>query len=268
MRLLPLFLTLLACGEADTPTPNGGDGGDHTAEGGGSDGGGSDGGGTGVEDLDADGDGLTASEEASLGTDSDNADSDGDGQADGDEVSQGTSPLNDWSFLYAEGGYNVGACDEKPAASSPSGTNNGYSNTWAVGDTVGNVTLTDQYGQEVHLGSFCGRHVMIAFGAMWCGPCQSLAAEMQELQDRYGPEGFQGIEVLIEDTSSNVPDGRDLETWSDTYGLESVPVLSDGEYVAWPYYEVDWYIPTVVHIGPDMKVLAVDTAEYTPAGWL
>ncbi len=267
MRLLPLFLTLLACGETDSSDPTGGDGGAHTGDGGAhtADGGGDGGAG---EDLDADGDGLSASEEAALGTDPDRADSDGDGQADGDEVGQGTSPLNDWSFVYAEGGYNVGACDEKPAASSPSGTNNGYANTWAVGDTVANVTLTDQYGQEVQLGSFCGRHVMIAFGAMWCGPCQSLAAEMQELQDRYGPDGFQGIEILIEDTGSNIPDRSDLETWSATYGLESVPVLSDGDYLAWPYYELDWYIPTVVHIGPDMKVLAVDSSDYTPAGWL
>ena len=42
------------------------------------------------------------------------------------------------------------------------------------------------------------------------------------------------------------------------------PVLDDGEYAVWPYYELDWGIPSVVHIGPDMTVLSVDEYEYDP----
>lgn len=261
---------LIACDGADRdgPSPPGpADGG--AADGGAADGGAADGGAAdGGGDEDADGDGLSRAEEEALGTDPAKADTDGDGQDDGTEVAQGTSPLNAMSFAYEQGGYNVGACDEVPEASSRSGTNNGYASTWAVGDTVASFTLRDQFGQEVHLASFCGRHVMIAFGAMWCGPCQSLAAEMQELQDQYGPEGFQGIEVLIEDTSGAAPDRRDLESWASSFGLETVPVLGDGGHQAWPYFELDWGIPTVVHIGPDMRVLSVDAGVYSPSRWL
>ncbi len=224
--------------------------------------------GSGSDGQDSDGDGLSDDQELSLGTDPNDTDSDGDGQDDGVEVSNGTSPTNPYSFLYEHGDYNVGDCAEPPTASSPSGANNGYSATWAVGDTPSNFTLQDQYGQQVHLYSFCGQHVMIAFGAVWCGPCQSLAATVQAEQDEYGPMGFQAIEVLIEDQGGNAPDQADLQSWASSFGLTTVPVLSDASQTAWPAFETDWGIPTVVHIGPDMKVLEVDGYNYTPEPWL
>ncbi|MCB9778887.1 MAG: redoxin domain-containing protein, partial [Alphaproteobacteria bacterium] len=168
------------------------------------------GGGGGSSSGDADGDGLTDAEEADLGTDPGDPDSDGDGVDDGDEVAAGTSPTNPYSHEYAEGGYNVGDCAEPPDADSPSGANNGYAATWDEGDVVANSTLVDQHGQDVDLYSFCGQHIMIAFGAMWCGPCQELASDVQDLQDDYGPDGFQAIEILIEDTSGSSLDSGDL----------------------------------------------------------
>ncbi len=218
--------------------------------------------------ADSDGDGLSDSEEDDLGTDPDDSDSDGDGVEDGQEVSDGTNPTNPYSFLYAEGGYNVGNCDAIPEASDPSGPNNDYTDTWGEGDIAGNFTLQDQYGQDVHLYSFCGQHVMIAFGAVWCGPCQDLAADVQDLQDEYGPEGFQALEILIEDRSGNAPDQDVLADWSDDYDMVNIPVLNDGAYEVWPTYELDWGIPTVVHIGPDMTILSVDEYIYDPGNWM
>lgn len=217
---------------------------------------------------DSDGDGLSDSDEADLGSDPDDEDSDGDGQNDGDEVSAGTSPTNPYSMTYAEGGYNVGSCAEPPEAGEMTGGTNGYYDTWGEGDVVENFTMTDQYGQEVHLYSFCGQHIMLAFGAAWCGPCQDLASETQAIQDEYGEQGFQAIEILIGDIQDNPPEQDDLVAWMEDNGLETIPVLDDGDYAAWPYYEKDFYIPTVVHIGPDMTILAIDTTDYTPAPWL
>ena len=145
---------------------------------------------------------------------------------------------------------------------------NDYANTWTEGDVAANFTLEDQHGEMVDLYSFCGHNVMIAFGASWCGPCQQLAAEVQDLQDEYSADGFQAIEILIQDQGSNPPDTADLQDWASDFDLETVPVLDDGEYAVWPYYELDWGIPTVVHIGPDMTVLSVDEYIYDPGTFI
>ena len=213
---------------------------------------------------DSDGDGLSDGDEADLGTDPDDEDSDGDGLSDGDEVDAGTSPTNPYSMTYEYGGYNVGNCDAPPEGTGPTGPNNDYYDTFQEGDIADNFTLVDQYGQDVHLYSFCGQQIMIAFGASWCGPCQQLAAEVQDLQDEYGPNGFQAIEILIENQSSQPPDQDDLLDWEADGNMTTIPVLADGAYEVWPYYELDWGIPSVVHIGPDMTVLSVDEYEYDP----
>lgn len=167
------------------------------------------------------------------------------------------------------GGYNVNTCGENlPEATSPSGPNNDYAEMWAPGDVMPNLTFTDQHGEQVDLYSFCGNHVMIAFGAMWCGPCQSLAAEAQDIQDEYGDEGFQMIEVLIENTGGSAPSQSDLQSWESNYGMSTVPVLDDSAYQLWPYVEADWGIPTIVHIGPGMEVLSVDQGVASPGQWL
>ena len=44
--------------------------------------------------------------------------------------------------------------------------------------------------------------------------------------------------------------------WADNAGMETVPVLSDSSQSVWISYEHDFYIPTVVHLGPDMTVLS------------
>jgi len=114
-------------------------------------------------DADDDGDGLTNAEEEAYGTDPNNADSDGDGYSDGEEVnSHGTNPDDAFSHPYT-GGYNVGWCDDEPSPTGPTGPGGSY----RVGDVANNFTLTDQHGEQVDLYSFCGQHVMIAFGAFW-----------------------------------------------------------------------------------------------------
>lgn len=300
LALLALLALLAACSEADTheeerPTRDGrppgwgddgggggsgsgggggsgggsgsgGDSGSGGGSGGGGDSGGGDSGGSGSDSSDADGDGLTAAEEAEWGTDPDEADTDGDGWEDGEEIDQGTNPTYAYSHPYT-GGYNVGWCDSPPSATGPSGSNSAGS-LYRKGDVAKNFTLADQHGEDVDLYSFCGHYVMIAIGAMWCGPCQEVAGEAQELQDRYEGDGFQMIEILIEDSGGSDPDSSDLGQWESWFKLKTVPVLDDGKKKVWPTYESDWGIPTLVHLGPDMEVLSVDQYVTDPGQFI
>ena len=93
------------------------------------------------------------------------SDADGDGYTSGEEQAAGTNPNYVYSHPYT-GGYNVGYCNEEPVPTGPTG-DNGHSAVYQAGDVAENFTLTDQYGEDVDLYSFCGQYVMIAFGAFW-----------------------------------------------------------------------------------------------------
>ena len=245
------------------------------------------------QDLDSDGDGLLDSEEEELGTDPDSADTDedgiddgeeleagtdptdadtdGDGQDDGAELENGTNPANEYSHSYT-GGYNVGYCSGgTPSATGPTGTAEAQGYTWAAyaeGDIVENFRRKDQHGEWVDLYSFCGHNVMLSIGTGWCGACRSYAMEAQGLQNNFGAQGFQIIEILTENSQGSAPRKRDLTAWAEMGDMVNVPVLADPDSTATWDYERDLYIPTFVQIGPDMRVLSVDQNRSNPAPFL
>lgn len=223
---------------------------------------------------DADGDGLTDDEEAELGTDPSLGDTDGDGFTDLEEVDAGTNPTYEYSHSYA-GGYNIGYCDEAPQPTGPTLTVGEGLFAYEVyqnGDVMENFTMMDQHGEMVDLYSFCGQHVMIALGAMWCGPCQAAASSAQDHQDELVDSGFQLIEMLNQDVAGARPDQTDLQTWANNYDMATIPVLGlDDDHYAdrgqvGYQIEIDGYIPTYIHLGPNMEVLSMDESITDP-GW-
>ena len=244
-----------------------------------------------AQNADDDGDGLTNAEEAELGTDPDSADTDGDGLDDaaeldehdtdptvsdtdgdgfddGEEIDAETNPNFEFSHPYA-GDYAVGWCSEVPSESTgPTGTTTityqGQQYSWTVyaeGDTVENLIMQDSHGEDFALYSFCGKTVLMALAAGWCGPCQSLAAELPGDMARYKDRGFTALEVLTENSRSQLPSQSDLAGWSSAFGLAGIPVVGpESSQMASDLFafEADGYIPTTVMIGPDMKVLSMD----------
>ncbi len=79
---------------------------------------------------------------------------------------------------------------------------------------------------------------------------------------QYGASGFQAIDVLIEDNYGNSP--SQSEQWAVMAGMQTVAVLADSNYATWSQYEQDFYIPTIVHLGPDMTVLSIDQGITDP----
>ena len=210
-----------------------------------------------------------------MGASEDVADDDGDGFTNAEEEELGTDPNSRYSRPYT-GGYNVGVCDELPAATGPTGTGeNANGVQWAAyqeGDVAENWTMVDQHGEEVDLYSFCGKHVMLAVSAGWCGPCRSLAGEMQAMQDQYRDQDVQIIEVITDNNAYEQPDGNFVSQWANQYGFEDIPVLILAEPTSWNdlefHWEVDTYIPSLWHIGPDGTILSADAGIHDPGVFL
>jgi len=99
--------------------------------------------------IDSDGDGLTDAEEAELGSDPLVTDTDGDGWTDGVEDNSHTDPTDPNDHPY-EGGWPIDSCRHDIV---PTGM--------SQGDVINDVTLLDQYDEELRLHDLCNHVIMI-----------------------------------------------------------------------------------------------------------
>jgi thiol-disulfide isomerase/thioredoxin len=211
--------------------------------------------------LDSDGDGVTDTVELVNGTNPQEADSDGDGLDDGEEAERGTDPLDqdtdgdglddraeveDYGLdpLVADtdrDGFSDGAeieagSDPKAEFSWPFGTGEwpDYSwkaegvttQGWDYDEVVPKLALTDQFGNPVELQQFYGMVVLLDLSAGWCGPCQTVASDAQEMWEQDREEGFIIVHVMIDDyAGSGNPSQAFLEDWADSFDLD-FPVAS------------------------------------------
>ncbi len=125
---------------------------------------------------------------------------------------------------------------------------------WAEGQIPPDMRLVDQHGDEVSLWQFHGRVIALDISTMWCGPCQILAREVDEVQHHYGEDDFIYLTLLPEDVEGDPPDVADLNVWADRNDV-SAPILAD--YAAAPFaYRIvpDKVWPRVLIISRDLRV--------------
>ena len=132
-------------------------------------------------------------------------------------------------------------------------------------------TLLDENGDERSLYDFRGRAIMLDFSAVWCGPCNTEADEIeiflhQEFKDRGGVI----LTVLIDDGLSSAtsptdrPGPTDCIGWGDRLDTENdhtFACLADVyPRTAWPMYTTN-YVPTNIVLDSGLRVV------YNDAGW-
>lgn len=72
----------------------------------------------------------------------------------------------------------------------------------AVPDKRPEFKLPDLDGTMRHVGEWDGKVLLINFWATWCPPCVREVPAFMELQEEYGPQGFQVVGVAIDDVEA------------------------------------------------------------------
>jgi len=161
---------------------------------------------------DVDGDGLTRSEEEALGTDPEAMDSDGDGYDDGEEVTADSDPTD--GFDWPEGEGNWPDFSDEAAADGVTGV------SWAIGEQILDISLTDQFDQPFQLYQYYGFVILLDVSAGWCNPCNVVAARAEALYQSYKADGFVMIHLMMDGWEEETPaDMTFLQEWADTHGL-------------------------------------------------
>ncbi len=132
-------------------------------------------------------------------------------------------------------------------------------------------TLQDENGEERSLYEFRGRPIMLDFSAVWCGPCNTEADEIEQfLHQVFKDRGGVILTVLIDDglnaavSPTDRPSPGDCIEWGNRVGTENdhtFTCLADVyPRTAWPMYTTT-YVPTNVVLDSGLRVV------YSDSGW-
>ena len=171
-----------------------------------------------VEGQDSDADGLQDCIELDIGTDMTLPDSDGDGLTDSEEIDCISDPLNGDEMCYSCGWEH-----NDPDTLVSTGAEEG--------DTIANIRLSDQCGDEVALWDFHGAYQIVYMTVGWCNGCKNEAKRLQSVQEDFVSEtglDFQFMLVLYENSSGYPATPEDGASFADSIENPNFPVFADG----------------------------------------
>jgi len=126
---------------------------------------------------------------------------------------------------------------------------NGRANGQLMGAVAPDFELQTVNGSNFKLSSLRGKAVLLNFWATYCEPCKLEMPWFVQLQNQYGPQGFQVIGVAMDDASTG-----DIAKFAKDLGV-NYPILLGKESVGMSYGGVN-VLPTTFFLDRSGKVIA------------
>jgi hypothetical protein len=97
-----------------------------------------------------------------------------------------------------------------------------------VGQRLPSLEVRDCSGNVVSLDDFCGAEGLWIFAAhAWCPSCRSVSENQEAIVDSYAAQGLVGLNIVVEDGSSESTTDAYCELWRETHGHQNVYTLHD-----------------------------------------
>lgn len=159
-------------------------------------------------------------------------------------------------------------------ALAPTAAGGQVTGTDAVGSVLEHLEAPTADGDTWALDAVTDEVVVLHLCAGWCDPCQQLAmqlgTEIAGLEDVYGAENFEIVEVLVEGTNGGPSTAEQAGAWRDTFTGDGIEVLHAGGNEGSSVQELaqrvglDAY-PTLVVLDGDRRIIDV-RAPGSPVG--
>ena len=91
----------------------------------------------------------------------------------------------------------------------------------ASGNLAPDFTVKDIDGRKLTLSDYKGKVVLLNFWATWCAPCRTEIPHFVEMQNRFGPDGFQVIGISMDD------DPKPVREFAQQFGLNYPVAVGD-----------------------------------------
>jgi peroxiredoxin len=96
-----------------------------------------------------------------------------------------------------------------------------------VGRYAYDFTLIDYQGKKVTLSDYRGKVVFIDFSTMWCPPCNSEAAQLEDFYQKYKNEGLVVFSIIYQGYKTGLaPSDKEFNQWVGKYKF-TFPLMSD-----------------------------------------
>ena len=151
-----------------------------------------------------------------------------------------------------------------------------------VGDTFPHFKGVDQFNEIVDIYDFANeenKYILVELGAVWCGPCNSLAAlfawnedtirsdkriwkdEYELIYNSVKNNDIYFITILYEDEFKDIATYDTAYEWYETYPDDNIPILVDENKLLHTIIKPTG-VPAISLIGPDMKIITLSTRGF------